>query len=79
MTTYLIERKNNLGHDVLEYCTTLKDAKHIASNMRNLNGVSILCIKGPSFGEGFHQYRTIPVLSKYGRKWKRITSKLSQY
>jgi hypothetical protein len=75
MTTYLVEKLITYGHDTLDYCYTLKDAKEVLQKLSDQKGLSILCIKGPAFGEGFHRYRLIKVSLKSGNfKYKRLTS-----
>lgn len=80
-TTYLVEKKTNLGHDVLGYFHSLKDAKSGLLSYPESMPVSILCIKGVAFGEGFHKYRLLFVgITKDGKsKWKRVTHNLSSY
>lgn len=56
ITTYVIEAETHFGYDVLNYTTTLDAAKKIALNHKE-HKPFILQLKGPSFGEGFHQYR----------------------
>jgi len=79
MKTYVVERKNFSGHDVIEYCTRLSEAKRFLVRARDGKGLSILCISGPCFGEGFHKYRLIIVCNINGFKFKRITSNLDAY
>ena len=81
MTTYLLERKTNIGHDVLWYYHQLKDAKDGLLTENNQKGLSILMMQGSYFGEGFHQYRLIKVVNMMeGKtKWRRIKDNLDEY
>lgn len=79
MKTYLVELLTIGGHEVMEYCATLKDAKStldLHEKLKLNKGLSILCVSGPCFGEGYHQYRMIKVhCPKSGKfKWKRLKS-----
>lgn len=56
ITTYVIETQSQYGFDVLNYATTLSEAKQIALKNKDQKPF-ILQLKGHSFGEGFHQYR----------------------
>lgn len=55
-TTYVIETESQYGYDVLNYATTLAEAKQIALKNKEYKPF-ILQLKGITFGEGFHQYR----------------------
>lgn len=77
--TYIIEQKTIDGHIMLEYEHTLKEAKRYLIRLKNrgeIKGISILCMYGPAFGEGFHRYRMIIVTGKNGNKFKRIKHNL---
>jgi hypothetical protein len=79
--TYIIEQKIEFGHAVLEYEHTLKEAKNYLVRLSNrgiVKGVSILCVYGNTFGEGFHQYRMIIVSGKNGNKFKRVKYNLDK-
>jgi hypothetical protein len=54
--TYVIEAVTEYGYDVLNYATTLSEAKKMALRHKE-HKPYILQMKGASFGEGFHQYR----------------------
>jgi hypothetical protein len=55
-TTYIVEIESHFGYEVINYSTTLVEAKQIALRHKEYNPY-ILQLKGRSFGEGFHQYR----------------------
>ena len=71
-TTYIIE---NAEGEILQYFHRLSDAKYDLIKQFNNNRCSILCMKGPSFGEGWHQYR----IEWTGSKWQRTETDFSKW
>ncbi len=64
MKTYLIETIE--GNQVIEYFTTLKEAKNSLLESETLRKkCCILMLQGPRFGEGFHKYRIFIVNNKF--------------
>ena len=75
MKTYIVEKKHKTrGHDVVEYCHRLCIAKAIMFKQKD-ETVSVLAIEGPTFGEGYHQYRLI----YRNDKIKRVYNQLEEY
>jgi hypothetical protein len=67
ITTYTLERSVKEGSILIEYFERLCDAKTLLLRHKNIKDLFILCINGPSFGEGWHQYK----LTFDGKKWRR--------
>jgi hypothetical protein len=53
VTTYIVENENK---EVVEYFRSLTDAKSFVVKWFD-KGYTVLAIKGPDYGEGFHKYR----------------------
>jgi hypothetical protein len=66
--TYVVLNGDSSNNSrVLQYATSLGEAKHVLETQYNMTNSFILMIIGTSFGDGLHRYTLELVNGKYKR------------